>query len=254
MIDEKYMDLINKAVSGETTPDEQARLEEYLQATPEARGIYRQMIQTSEALGTIGDVEPPAYLKTRIMNALDFSRYEARQSRPVMAFLSRFRLLSLNCRPAYAFALGVVLTRPVGRYPADIRSLYGTIGLDEEKGTTPVEQVPIDLSQVTGSIDLSQLGDVFMFEVSLSGESEFDLLLVFDPTMVSFGGLRPHEGGQALIAAGRGYVETSASGDCVLNLSFVKERAATASIDLKLMSSGQLLMGHKFVLAARDEL
>lgn len=264
MIDDKYMDLINKAVSGEITADEKARLDEYLQATPEAGKVYRQMLQTSEALGQIGDIEPPASLKPRIMNALDFSRYEATRSHPASAagFLSRFRFLSLRRRPAYAFALGVVvglvvfsviLTRPPGRYPADIRNLYGTIGLDEDKGFTSIERVPVNLSQVTGSINLSQLGDVFMFEVSLTGASEFDLLLLYDPTLVSFGGLRPHEGGQALVAAGRGYVETSVSGDCVLNLSFIKERASTASVDLKLMSSGQLLMGHRFVLAAADE-
>jgi hypothetical protein len=265
MIDDRYMELMNKAVSGEITPDEQTRLDKYLQATPEAAKIYRQMLETSEVLGGIGDVEPPASLKPRIMNALDFSRYETRPSRSVSeaGLLARFGFLSPRRRPAYAFALGVVVgliifsvivTRPPGsRYPADIRNLYGTIGLGEDKGFASIERVPVSLGQVTGSIDLSRLGDVLMFEVSLGGAPEFDLLLVYDPTLVSFGGLRPHEGGQALVAAGRGYVETSVSGDCVLNLSFIKERAASASVDLKLMSSGRLLMGHRFVLAAADE-
>jgi hypothetical protein len=262
MIDEKYMELINKAVSGEITPDEKVKLHRYLQTTPEAEKLYREMLQTADLLSSVGDVEPPPHLKTRIMNSVDFSRYEAREQRPVIGLLSRARHPRLSPRLAYSFALGVVVglvvfsvfvTRPGERYPTDIRHLYGTIGITEDTSFTSIERLPVSLEDVTGSIDLSRLGDVFVFDVSLRGLEKYDLLLVYDPHQVSFGGLKPHEGGQALLSAGRGYVETSGSGDCDLRLSFVKEKGSAASVDLKLMSSGELLLGHRFAVVPREE-
>lgn len=262
MIDEKHMELINKEISGDISPEEKAELHRYLETTPAAAKLYRELRQTADLLKKAGDVDPPAYLKTLIMNSVDFSRYEAKERRPVLRLLARARQLRVRPRLVYTFALGVVvglvvfsvfLTRPGERYPADMRSLYGTIGITEDTSFISIEQLPVSLEKVTGSIDLSGLGDVFVFSVSLRGLEQYDLLLVYDPQQMSFGGLKTHEGGQALLSAGRGYVETSGSGDCDLRLSFIREKGSAASVDLKLMSSGELLLGHRFAVTPRDE-
>ncbi len=261
-MDDRYIELVNKAISAEANPDEKAELEKYLESDPEARKIYRQLIRTSELLGEAGDVEPSAYLKTLIINSVDFSRYEAKQKGPVLEFLSRAGRFSLRPRFAYGFALGVAVglvvvsvfvTGPGGRYRGDIRDLYGTIGITEDAGFISVERVPISSGQVTGLVDLLRLGDSFMFEVTLRGLQASEVLLSYDPDQAVFRGITPHDSGKTVLDVGSGYVKTTGYGDGDLSLHFLKEKASTASLDLRILSSGELLVSHKFTVGPESE-
>lgn len=258
MADEKYIELINQELSGTITPQQREDLHEYLRKSPDARNLYRELLQTSDLLSDVRDVEPPAYLKNLIMNSVDFSRYRARQGRPVLTFLTRVRQIGLRPRFAYVFALGVVvglvvysqfLTRPAGRYPPDVRDLYGTIGVARDANFETIECLPIDLPQMDGTVTLSRFADVLVFDFGLHGSGPSEILLEYEPDQVTFGGLRPGDPASLLLETGSRYIRASASDDLAFGLSFVKAPESPASFDLGLIVSGKILHSHRFVIA-----
>ena len=262
MNEEKYIELINKEISGTITPRESDALHEYLQADPGARKLCDELTETSRLLSEVADVEPPEYLKKRIINSLDFSRYEAKQSRPVMEFLMKARKLRLKPRFAYTFALGVAvglvvysmfLTTPTGRYGPGVRDMYGTIGISEVSRFAPVERVPISLPQARGSVNLLRSDDVLRFEVSVRSPGEFEVVLEYDFAQASFGSLRPRDRGRILLETRGGYVRASGSGEEEFALSFVKETAMAVPFEFTLLVSGEMVHSHRFLIAPDDE-
>lgn len=263
MNEERFIELVDLEISGTITPDERRELYRYLQKEPGAQNLYREIHQTSELLSGVRDVEPPAHLKTHIMNSVDFSRYKAPARSPVLRLLLGTRRLGVTPRFAYAFALGVVvglvvysafLTRPAGRYGAEVEHLYGTIGLVEDADLEPVEQVPIDLAQVVGDVNLLRFADVLMFRFRLRTPHGFEVLMEYDSHQARFDGLRPVGPGSALLETGENYVRTSGSGDGAFSLAFVKETRSAASVDLNLMISDETVYRHTFIIPPGDEI
>lgn len=262
MAGEEYIELINKEISGTISPSERKELHDYLRENPDAQRLYNQLRETSDLLNKIRDVDPPTYLKKRIMNSVDFSRYQARRSRPVLRLVTRVRQIGFRPRLAYAFALGVVvglvvvsqfLIRPGGRYATDLRDLYGTIGLIKDSSFTTIDRVPVDLAQIEGYVNLLRYADVLIFEVSLHSSGKSEILLEYEPDRTSFGGLRPGDHGSVLMDTGRDYVKASGTGALEFDLCFVKEPASSAPFGLKLFVSGQVLHSHRFLIEAFQE-
>jgi hypothetical protein len=81
MIDKKKIELIHKAIDGEISSAETIKLQTYLETNEEAKELYQNLIQTSSLIEDIPHVEPPAYLKQRIMNSIDPNLYSAKQKK-----------------------------------------------------------------------------------------------------------------------------------------------------------------------------
>jgi hypothetical protein len=261
MADDRYIELINKEISGTITPSERDDLHKYLRENPDAQRIYRELRETCNLLNEVSDVEPPANLRWRIMDSVDFGRYEAKRKRPVLEFMLRAGQLSLRPRLAYVFALGVVvglvvysvlLTRPMGRYPTEIGNLYGTIGVAEDVRFTTLERIPVDSDHVKGWIELSRFANVLVFEVSLRNPGQFEIFLEHDSAQASLSALRPGDRAKSLLETAEGYLRISGSGDSEFHLSLIKKTAGAVPIDLKLLTSGELLMSHRFVVASDE--
>ena len=257
MNEQEYIELVDKEIEGTISPRERDLLREYIEKTPGARKIYDEMHQTSDLLSRVTDVDPPVYLKRHIMNSLDFSRYQTRRSRPVLRLLTRVRQAGLKPRLAYAFALGTVvglvvyslfLTVPGGRYGPGVREMYGTIGIIEESRFAPVEKVPVDMPEAVGCVNLLRFEDLLRFEVSLSGEAAFEVLVEYEPAQARFMGLRPDTGGELLLEAGEGCVNVSGSGDVEFLLTFAGQRALDLAFDLEVAVSGEPAVSHRFVV------
>jgi hypothetical protein len=70
MIDERYIELINKELDGFNTEAESKELEEYLSDNGEALQYYDELLRTASALKRVEEVEPPSFLKTHILNSV----------------------------------------------------------------------------------------------------------------------------------------------------------------------------------------
>jgi hypothetical protein len=262
MAGEEYIELIHKEISGTITPDERKDLYDYLRKNPDAQRLHSQLRRTSDLLNKIRDVEPPTYLKKRIMNSIDFTRYQASRSRPVLRLVTRVRQIGLRPRFAYAFALGVVvglvvfsqfLIRPGGKYATDLRNLYGTIGLIRDSSFTMIDRVPVDLAQIEGYVDLLRYDDVLIFDVSLYSSGKSEILLEYEPDLATFGGLRPGDHGSVLMDTGRDYVKASGAGDLEFDLCFLKEPTGAARFGLRLSVYGKPVHSHRFLIEAFQE-
>jgi len=72
MIDDKYIDLIDKDISGEINPPEREMLHTHLFHNYEAQKFYNELFQASALLKKVPRIVPPNNLKHRIMCSLDF--------------------------------------------------------------------------------------------------------------------------------------------------------------------------------------
>jgi hypothetical protein len=258
----RFLELVNKEISGEISPAERDVLQEYLRDDPEARKIRSQLLETSELLSQVDDVEPPAHLKGRIMASLDVGRYQARESGPVAELVLRAARLGLRPRFAYAFALGVAvglivysvfLAGPRGGFAPDTRDLYATMGVSRDATLTTVERVPFNLAEAEGSVSLSQLADLLVFEIVLHGARPYEVILEFDPAGASFGGLRPDAPGSSGLELGQGYVRISGAGESQFSLSFIRRPPSPLALDLSLLVSGEYLWDHRFEVEGQDQ-
>jgi hypothetical protein len=262
MKDDRYIELVNREISGEITPEESAELERYLGDNPDAARVRRQLQETSALLGGVGDVEPPPHLKRHIMNQIDFNRYRTEERRPVLNLLGRARRLGLRPRLVYAFAAGVAvglvlftvfLTGSWDRYSPDLSGLYATIGVSEDAGFSTIEQLPLDLPGAEGLIGLMRSADLLIFEVSLKSTRQYEVRVLFDPAEVRFNGLRPEVGWRSLAEVGEGRVSASGSGEGRFQLSLTKVTESALPIDFELLVSGNLVFEHRFEVAAGGE-
>ncbi|MCU0643870.1 MAG: hypothetical protein MUC94_06380 [bacterium] len=154
MIDEKYIELMNKEIDGVITKSEQERLHNYLSANSEAQKLYNDLRQTSELLSKIPRVEPSPNIKKYVMNSIDLNRYsKATKPGRLKALVSNL-LIKPTPKLAYAFALGILvgilvysalLENVISKRGTDVADFYGTIGIDEKAGFKTIQSMPIAL-------------------------------------------------------------------------------------------------------------
>jgi|GEM_PF-3184780 len=70
MIDERYVELINKELDGFNTESESKELQQFLSENGEALQYYDELLRAASALKRVDQVEPPSFLKTHILNSI----------------------------------------------------------------------------------------------------------------------------------------------------------------------------------------
>jgi len=105
--EEEITELVNAAVDGEATPEQQAELQELLRTSPETRALYDGTSDVARRLEAMRVEEPPGELKRSILERL---RTPARQAgAPVLHFSRRRMLFAAGWAAAAAFVLAVVI-------------------------------------------------------------------------------------------------------------------------------------------------
>jgi len=259
---DEFIELVNKEISGEIAPRESARLERYLRDNPHARKVRRELHETTDLLGRVDDIEPPPHLKRHILNSVDFSRYRGREKRPALGFFGRVRRLGLSPRFAYAFAAGVavglavfyiVLSGSWETYSPDLSDLYATIGVSKDASFRSIERLPLDLPEAQGHVDLIRSGDLLICEVSLASTHPYEVRVLYDPAEVHFNGFRPEAGSRSLTEVGEGRLSASGSGEGRFLISLTKVTESALPIDIELVISGKVVLGHRFEVGPRDD-
>lgn len=259
MNDADFMDLVEKEISGEISEQERKLLRAYVEEHEEARDAYKKILETSEVLSKVGDLEPPADLKHRIMESIDLGRYEAQRRVKRPSFWES--LLRPRLRLAYAFVLGVVVgllvysqsgkVRMADR-STDARHLYGTIAGSDDVKLNKVDEVSVDLPEVTGKISLIKTGNLLVIEADLRPDHRLDFMVEFDPDRIRFEGFGPPEGVDMRVVTGYGSVTTSGAGEGWYVLARTEPVAETARLGVKLLVSSELVYQCEFSVSEHD--
>ena len=165
MIDKKYNILINKAIDGDLSVEDERRLMIYLEQYPEARNLLEDLKQTSELLNETPTIDPPSGLKKRILNEIDFSCYTEQSKAPFIKSLIPEWLFAPRAKLAYAFILGLFFSAIVitpyllslsQKEEIDPSHLSGTIKKIENINFNIIHSIPIDRSGISGKINIKK--------------------------------------------------------------------------------------------------
>jgi len=192
MIEKKYVELINMEIDGANSPDDSEKLKAYLAKNPEARNLYKELIKTSRLLDKAGDIEPPANMKTNILNSLTSKRYQVTGKRNFLKGLFSNAGLKFELKHAYFFTAGLVIGMILLLLLNDNQSLensqlFGTFVQNEksEKFKTAAD-IKINMDGLNGTITIKYLNNILMAEIKIDSEQEISMVFEFVDKDLSF--------------------------------------------------------------------
>ncbi len=193
MIEDKYIEIINKEIDGRLTPDESARLKDYLSRTPEAQLFYNDMAKVSTMLSELREVDPPANLKKNILNTLSVNKYVPK-SKPSLV-KSIIPSWKFSFKYAGVFATGVILgafTAVLFNRSEALNSLDVTGALIINKPAGDFREISrheIAAQDVSGALVLKSAEELLLAQVTLKSEQTVVVKLDFDFRELAFQGL-----------------------------------------------------------------
>ena len=199
MIDGKTEDLINRDIDGVLSPKETNRLSEYLSTDPEAQNYYNELVNLSQMLEQVEEVDPGPNLKKNILNSIPVPKYQSEENRERTPFFSAW-----NSRPSYrltlAFAFGLIIGFFTYSFVTDLSpnnnnsNLIGTILLNgTDAKFKPADQAEITLPEINGTVSTQYAENVVLFRVDLTTDSEIEVVVEFDGNDLRFAGFRPQK-------------------------------------------------------------
>ena len=196
----KYIDLVNKEVDGIINEKERNQLHQYLEENPGAKNLYLEIIRTINIRNRINDVNPSPNLKKRILNGIDTNRYASEVKRKWGRFNISNWITGLNPKFAYAFAAGMIiglvmyfvfLTEKVQDYPMNNINFYGTIGIPDNENVSPLDQISLDIKDVSGTVGMYKFNNITWFDINMTHSEQCKIELNFDQKYISFNGYKP---------------------------------------------------------------
>jgi len=200
MIDERYIELINRKIDGSITGSEQADLERYLSVTPGARELHDAMVRLSVLPQLLPPVNPPQEMKQRILNEIT-----ATNRRPAVARRSFTEFLSviqarLDFKFAYGFAAGlligvaaclVTLTNLGQQGELSFTDLAGTIGIEPETGRhLIVDEDAFEREGFAGAIKTGAAGNLVFIRLHIQSGQDVEVVFEYEPENMHFQGYR----------------------------------------------------------------
>ena len=249
MIDRKYIELMNKEIDGVITNTEQERLYSYLSANSEAQKLYNELRQTSELLSKIPRVEPSPNIKKYVMNSIDLNRYSKATKPGKLKSLVSNLLVKPLPKLAYAFALGILvgilvystlLENVISKRGVDVTNFFGTIGIDEKAGFKTIQNTPIALHEINGTITIKQNQNIIVIETDLSSQQEIEIEFNYDESHLRFSHFNSGSRTKLSFDAGENFVQSLSAGDIQFILFFTEIAADGKPIGLKISVMGEV--------------
>jgi hypothetical protein len=244
MIEEKYIELMNREIDGLLNQGESVELRRYLDRNPEANRYFDELHGVAQLLSQAEKLDPPIGLKREILSSL-----QAKERRHKTPFFDGLRL-RFKSKYAYTFAVGIIagicLYAVFNQFSSggenlDMDSLYGTIAFESVKGKPgSTVSVEIDLLEVTGSAVFKYFDRAVVAQVKLRSDKEIEVLFEY-PEELTF------EVFKTLVSTDHG-LQTENRELTVTNrgvsdfiIVFKEEAKAYPELHLKIVSAGNLL-------------
>jgi len=251
MIDDKYLQLMHAEIDGVNTPQQSAKLREYLGQRPEAQRLYEELTAATALLQELKPVEPPPHLQHAIMHALP-PRVQFQQHFDFKAWLREWVSPAFELKTALAFsgglAIGLVFLilfthRGLETEVSENSKLYGTIGLQHAgSGIEKTVRVVIQDAELHGTASLQHTGNQLSVIFSLSAPQPFDLSVAYDAAALSFTGVDVLEAGViSNLSVQNGTITFSPLSSKAFVVVFAKRTPAPAKIGLRALRAGSLI-------------
>ncbi len=226
MIENRYIELMNREIDGVNSPEESAALRAHLESNEEARRYFDELRGVAKIFVEAGDVTPPKDLNREIMRSVaehDAVRASVGAGRarraPIFGIFAGKRL-------AYSFAAGLALGLVIlvvvlgavskqGRF--DRSALYGALGDRRSMGPVVLtETVPLATDDVTGTIDVRYLANSIVVTLDLDAGREIEMTLRADTASVTL----------------------TSSGRCAAAVAFRDEAGAHPDVSVEITADG----------------
>jgi len=249
-IDPRTLDLIHAEIDGINSESERSRLQDLLAGDAAAREYFARMIELSETLAGVKEVDPPEGLRRDIMRSMRAARTQTGGGIPswMQALWPGGRAL---LRYGYAFAAGLILglsgvqwyvTEMMDVRPVDSSEVAGTISSPGiPPGSEIIQQRTLALEDLSGTVFLLRSESGFDLVLSLDAAGEKGparLALAYNPIEASFTGFDQARGQVRDFHAARGELSWGMLGHHETAVHFAALEKAGSEIELRFFVGG----------------
>jgi hypothetical protein len=263
MIEPKFFEMMNMELDGVLPEKDRTRLHDYLSSVPEANIYFEGLRAAVEAANSVEQVEPPAGLINKIMNAVPFSHHQVEAPHKGFTNWRENWFTMPRFRYAAVFVFGIVfgvlvysamnLDSERGAGELNVSKLLGTMKqYTELDGFTQTGAFGVDLDRVQGSVSLHESDKVLLAEVALDASDDIDWVVEYDAGDVTFDGYRSFDGGAGDVVAAKTEMRVHQTGDSRYLLIFTRKSHPVTPFKVRIYSADQLLLENTLSPAAKS--
>ncbi|HSD62164.1 MAG TPA: hypothetical protein VLB50_00135 [Ignavibacteriaceae bacterium] len=247
MINEKYIELMNKEIDKVITPEERIELQNYLSKNNAAKNYYDELLLTNDFLDRLPDHNPPENLKKQIINSIDFSRYE---EHPEPVKKSAGFLWGLKFRYAYIFAAGLLAGIIIfsifylNTGNVNTKEISGTIGAGNIR---TLQEIQLNFSDISGKIELKERNNTFWFDISAFTPQNTYIIISY-PNEIKFENITPGSISNIELSRNGNYIKITNSGSQQYSLQFSQITPASSPMYIRILQSGNVVYEHELSL------
>ncbi|MFQ5824373.1 MAG: hypothetical protein ACE5JB_09990 [bacterium] len=239
MIEEKYIELINKEIDGKISHRESVKLKEYLAKNPEAQNLYNDFVNISDILNEVEKIEPSSILKKNILNSIQLNKYTKIEKKNLLQSLIKVKV---NYKFAYSFAAGLIVglimfALLINNTSLDIANLTGTVILnDTSERYETAGKIEINLEGINGTVALKSTKNIILAEIKITTKQEIELAIEFDENDISFNGFRQLTPFVSNLKIRDNYLKLTNIGESNYNIIFKDETQTVSRMTFKIYS------------------
>jgi len=270
MIEQKYIELINKKIDGEITPSESVKLQDYLSRRQEAEQVHDELMATSTLLSKMHEVEPPSNLKKKILNEIRPDLYNVPQKTSLWNAIKNligvdFGASSHRLKYGFSFVFGLAAGLFIysvfanntldEKGSVEITDLYGTI-MQREASTrfTQADKASINLPQVSGTVSIKYSENLLFTELFLRASQKIDLVLEYDENLLVLNSFAKSNIDESnTLTANVNSLKLSEVGEGKYAFVFNRKTPVAVSMRFKIYSASNLLYEKSLEAAVSDE-
>jgi hypothetical protein len=254
MIDNRYIELMNKEIDGKNSSAESAALREYLESNTEARTYYAELCSVVEVFGEAGEVQPPTNLEQRILSSINERRALEEVRREKTSRLNNIfnPRKKLGLAFAAGLAVGLVILLVIYRALPEssslrMKDLYGTLA--EREGARSVlsaEPVDFNLPEVSGTASVKYLNRAFIATLELTSAREIEVAISSseDAALENF---NSRQCAPSVIQSVGGNITLRTTGRCGFTVTFRDSRNAHPPVNIRIFADGSSIFDKTIV-------
>jgi hypothetical protein len=199
MVEFKYEELMERSVDGTLSPEEQAKLDNYLETHPNALQYYENIKRTKSVLDKVPQHAPPTEMTQNIMAAVRSRSSRAEEKRNIFELIrDKFRS-GITWKYAYSFVAGalcgivilmVSLNVSETQVPIDPTLVSGTMLTSQWPDNIPISEernFNLGVSHITMALKLTE--DFVILDMDITSSNEVTVDVVYNVDDMSFSGI-----------------------------------------------------------------